>query len=142
MAAILWLGYRAQKDNRCHRCGSHSKWRTKKGDRSGKKRRKIHRENIKRKERFHAVDRRKNLKGSIRISQEKILLHRVLQVETGRRRKKNRRKEGNMQKAVHPAKLAAAPQVPLNQIPQVSIEMLLCCISSNKQQGLYWKEGA
>lgn len=47
-----------------------------------------------------------------------------------------------MQKAVHPAKLAAAPQVPLNQIPLVSIEMLVCCISSNKQQGLYWKEGA
>ena len=49
-----------------------------------------------------------------------------------------------MQKAVHPAKLAAAPLVPLNQIPQVSIEMLVCCISSNKQQGLhlkFWQKG-
>lgn len=67
---------------------------------------------------LNILQRRKNLKGSIRISQEKILLHRVLQVETGRRRKKKRRKEGNVQKAVHPAKLAAAPLVPLNQIPQ------------------------
>lgn len=31
---------------------------------------------------------------------------------------KNRRREGSIQEALHPAKLAAAPRVPLNQIPQ------------------------